>query len=328
MGKGNLFLGYGRGKVGDIVFSRSNGNQVFRARNRNPRNPRTNKQLVQRAIMATIMHAYSAGREIFDHSFQGYSVGEGCQRRFMTLNLNALRSQLSVDFDNAVPEEALAKVTAPGIATVVPNPFVISEGTAVNSLFTVTGSLTGDDWTWSLPLPNENETVAAYAERVGIVAGDIYTFVYCAALKGNENILFELRPNMSTSVETVYRGLFGWCRFICKDVSTDTTVITDGSSLSTLFEVESSAGDVDLTTSVLSDPIDIGLFNPSVSLGGFGYAIGMIKSRRDMDLRSNATMMVHAPEEFGLYWEPLLEAWKRGTTPIGSSDLILEGGDE
>ena len=28
MSKGNLFLGFGRGKVGDVVFSRLNGEQV------------------------------------------------------------------------------------------------------------------------------------------------------------------------------------------------------------------------------------------------------------------------------------------------------------
>lgn len=325
MGKGNLFLGYGRGKVGDIVFSRSNGNQVFRARNRNPRNPRTNKQLVQRAIMATIMHAYSAGREIFDHSFQGYSVGEGCQRRFMTLNLNALRSQLSVDFDNAVPEEALAKVTAPGIATVVPNPYVISEGTMVNNLFALDSEF---EPVWSLPQANEGETIAQYADRVGIVAGDIYTWVYSIALKGNDNILFELRPNMSTSVETVYRGLFGWVRFICKDVAGEQQVVTSNTPISTFFEFESSYPNPVVTSNTLEQIIGISRFLPSTLSEDTGYAIGLIKSRRDVDLRSNSSMIIYSPEEFGLYWEPLLEAWKRGTTPIGSSDLILEGGDE
>ena len=43
------------------VFSRLNGQQVSRVRNRNPKNPRTNAQLYQRAIMATVMQAYSAG---------------------------------------------------------------------------------------------------------------------------------------------------------------------------------------------------------------------------------------------------------------------------
>ena len=91
MAKGNLFQGMGRGKVGDVVFSRLNGQQIARVRNRNPKNPRTNAQLYQRAIMATVMQAYSAGIAIFDHSFQGKEVGAQNQRRFMALNAKLLR---------------------------------------------------------------------------------------------------------------------------------------------------------------------------------------------------------------------------------------------
>ena len=71
MAKGNMLQGMARGKVGDVVFSRLNGQQISRVRNRQPYNPRTNKQLIQRAIMATVMLGYSAGKEIFNHSFQG-----------------------------------------------------------------------------------------------------------------------------------------------------------------------------------------------------------------------------------------------------------------
>ena len=75
MSKGNLFQGMARGSVGDVTFTRVNGQQVARVRNRKPKNPRTNKQLYQRAIMATVMRAYSAGRAIFDHSFEGVKFG-------------------------------------------------------------------------------------------------------------------------------------------------------------------------------------------------------------------------------------------------------------
>lgn len=75
MAKGNMFLGMARGKVGDVVFYRADGQQLSRVRNRNPRNPRTNAQLFQRAIMATVVQAYAAGKELFDHSFQGFQSG-------------------------------------------------------------------------------------------------------------------------------------------------------------------------------------------------------------------------------------------------------------
>lgn len=53
MAKGNLFLGYGRGSVGDVTMSRTKGQQVARARNRQPMNPRTDAQVIQRAKMAS-----------------------------------------------------------------------------------------------------------------------------------------------------------------------------------------------------------------------------------------------------------------------------------
>jgi hypothetical protein len=94
MAKGNLFQGMARGAVGDVVFSRLNGQQVSRVRNRQPANPQTNAQLYQRAIMATVMQAYSFGKKIFDHSFEGKKKGSECQNAFLSLNSLKLRSAI------------------------------------------------------------------------------------------------------------------------------------------------------------------------------------------------------------------------------------------
>ena len=327
MGKGSLFMGMGRGKVGEIVFSRQDGEQVFRARNRHPRNPRTNKQLVQRAIMATVMSAYSAGRDIFDHSFQGYSVGAGCQRRFLSLNANALRTQMAIDFENATPEEALAKVTAPKIQTPIPNQYIISEGSLSQTVFTFDAE--GGFYSWTLPAPSANEKVNAYAERVGLVAGDIYTFVFIDTSKADDDILFKALGVASVDYDIVYRGGFGWVRLITKNLTAVEDTITNSTLLSVLFDVEQ-GGVADLSSSstvITSLAIDT-LDSARASADENGYSIGLIKSRRDVDLRSNSTMYVGNPDEFGLYWNDLLTAWQAGTVQIGSSDLILEGGDE
>lgn len=58
MAKGNLLLGYGRGKVGSLVFSRRKGEQIVRARNTAPANPRTNAQLTQRMKMYAPVKLY------------------------------------------------------------------------------------------------------------------------------------------------------------------------------------------------------------------------------------------------------------------------------
>ena len=325
-----MFLGYARGKVGDVVFTRIDGEQVSRPRNRHPHNPRTNKQLVQRAIMATIMSAYSAGREIFDHSFQGYSVGAGCQRRFMSLNANALRSQLAADYENATPEEALAKVTAPKIQTPIPNQYIVAEGTLEQKLFTV-AEVYGEP-SWQLPAVVADETVAQYAARNGMNAGDIYTFVLFTTSQAAADVLYKALGIASIEYDTVYRGAFGWVRFIVKNLAGNSTVITSSTKFSDLFDIEAGGvgnGDAsywsDYTIATAMAPSDLVTVG---SISAVGYAIGLIRSRRDQDLRSNCTLQVVNPSEFGLYWNDLLTAWKAGSVEIGSSDLILEGGDE
>lgn len=330
MAKGNLFQGMGRGKVGDVVFSRLNGEQVSRVRNRHPKNPQTNKQLVQRAIMATVMSAYSAGREIFDHSFQGYSVGAGCQRRFLSLNANALRTQLAAEWDTAAAEESLAKVTAPKIQTPIPNQYIVAEGSLEQNLFTKAESL--GEPTFALPAVVNGETIAEYAARNGMNAGDIYTFVVFATSQAEADVLYKALGIASVEFDTVYRGSFGWVRFIVKNLAANTTVITSDTKFSAIFDIEAGGvgngdasywADYTIGTAVApSDLLTVG------SISTLGYAVGLIKSRRDADLRSNCTLQVVNPAEFGLYWNDLLTAWKAGTTQIGASDLILEGGDE
>ena len=95
MAKGNLFLGFGRGKVGDVVFSRQNGEQVTRARNRSPRNPQTPLQLLQRVVLKTSSSAFSLMQDICNHSFQGSEGVTQNQAAFNIANVALFRQQLA-----------------------------------------------------------------------------------------------------------------------------------------------------------------------------------------------------------------------------------------
>lgn len=103
MSKGNLLLGQGRGKVGDVVFYRMEGEQVARARNRSPRNPRTPIQLAQRVILNTVSKAYSLFQELADHAFEGLTQGAENQRQFIKDNNDMLRIRCAAMF--ADPED-------------------------------------------------------------------------------------------------------------------------------------------------------------------------------------------------------------------------------
>lgn len=133
MAKGNLFLGYGRGKVGDVVFSRQNGEQVTRARNRAPRNPQSALQMLQRVVMKTSATAYSMLRPLCDHSFQGRAEGTPNQSRFAELNVAAMRNQLRLEINSGEPEDILTcqETNFAAKADSMPQirPYVIAEGT-------------------------------------------------------------------------------------------------------------------------------------------------------------------------------------------------------
>lgn len=95
MAKDNLFLGTARGSVGDVTFTRINGVQVARVRNRSPRNPQSPAQMVQRIIMSTVGKAYSLMAELCNHSFEGFETGQASQRKFMEVNVGILRDKIS-----------------------------------------------------------------------------------------------------------------------------------------------------------------------------------------------------------------------------------------
>ena len=329
MAKGNLFQGMGRGKVGDVVFSRLNGEQVSRVRNRHPKNPRSNSQLYQRAIMATVMQAYAAGKAIFDHSFEGYAVGAQNQRRFLSLNAKMLRQLVATDINTPLKGSAQkARVVGPGVSVPVANPFIISRGSYQQNFFVLDPS----DNTYYIPAATSAETVAQYVSRTGLIAGDIYTFVVLAEKK---DIAYESNLYDDVLASQNYCS-FGWVRLIVKEnLSSINTAITN---ISQLFDVQNSGGDFNVTVTTLATieaggGVDIQtLITKNVSDYTMTGGIGCIRSRLDQDLRSDSTIHViygtTAENMFGIASEYILDEWKNATTSVGNSDLILEGGDD
>ena len=94
-----MFLGMSRGSVGDVTFYRSRGNQVARARNRAPMNPKTEAQTIQRMILATASKAYSRMKGIVDHSFQGVQYGGVSQSYFLKRAMDDIRNWVAQTID-------------------------------------------------------------------------------------------------------------------------------------------------------------------------------------------------------------------------------------
>lgn len=96
MSKGNLFMGNASGKLADVVLYRNAGAQVARLRVRNPKNPRSEQQLIQRVIQSTASKAYSVLQAICNHAFEGKQSRTANQSEFMRLNVARDRYRVSV----------------------------------------------------------------------------------------------------------------------------------------------------------------------------------------------------------------------------------------
>ena len=188
MSKGNLFLGYARGKVGDVVFSRQSGEQVARARNRAPKNPQSPLQMLQRVIMKTNSAAYSMLQNICNHSFQGRQEGTKNQSRFSELNVAAMRRQLAELINSGDPEEILTSTEYnfagkySSLAQI--RSYVVSEGTIPSLAIIFTGCSP------ALDAPGISQsTIPTYQQVVdalGLQQGDQLTFL-CLTCDDRQN---------------------------------------------------------------------------------------------------------------------------------------------
>lgn len=318
MSKGNMLLGYARGKVGSLVFSRQDNEQIVRARNYHPRNPRTNAQLYQRAIMATVMQAYSVGKEIFDHSFQGKSVGNMNMREFLSRNARILRQQIAASVDNNFTDNG-ARVIAPKSLYMAPfEGMVVSAGNYPQQWLTYING-TYDN------LVEPGGTFGEYVARTGLVPGDIYTFI---VINGQtDQVVFTATDGADDAGKQIATS-FGFIRLQVKaDLPADDEQLANVNT-NAVFEVTDI---INATPPALTGKIDTFQISAN-SLGANTneqekvIATALIRSRFDEDLRSDSQLHL-VTKEFGISPEYLLDAWKKGTNELGNSDLILEGGN-
>lgn len=182
MGKGNLLQGMGRGKLGDTVFYRQNGSQMFRVRNRMVKNPKSVGQQIQRSLMATVTKAYSQLQVICNHSFENVAYGAASQSYFVKKNLDLLRKAAVAYTENnlsGIGEYNMPYIVAPGsVATVCPNRLLISEGSLHQEAFTV---VEGSNNASMKVAPTNGSTEMKIKDFLELIGDKMYTFVLVRA---------------------------------------------------------------------------------------------------------------------------------------------------
>lgn len=323
MAKGNLFQGQARGRVGDVVLSRLDGQQVSRVRNRNPRNPNTYRQRLQRAIAANIARLYSAGSAIFNHSWQGAKVGSGAQRRFMKRNMRLLRRLLLADIDNeSLSVDSIARVGVPGLS--VPVPFAglqVSAGSLSQEVFSLTESSGGVFWKPRIPdnlAPDA--TIADYCSLMGLKPGSIFTFIGFN-VKSSADYLAKV-ANDDNNYDAVFPCDFQYAQLRLKaSALTDTRPMSSARFVMMFDGVDNSQ----IGGILVSIGFRVSLIFGDAYADGDTILTACIASKENSPKRSTAFLLsTSSIAHYGLTHQYVSDSWDKSAA-LDGSELILEG---
>lgn len=89
MAKSKSFFGLRSGSTKSLTFQVYRGEQITKDRVYRVSNPRTEAQMMQRALIPIVAAARSALRGLVDHSFEGVPYGEASLKEFSKQNLRA-----------------------------------------------------------------------------------------------------------------------------------------------------------------------------------------------------------------------------------------------
>ena len=312
--KGNPFLGMGRGSIGDVVFYRTNGEQVARSRNRHPRNPNTNAQIIQRAVMADVQRVYSLGYQLFNHAFQGYRVGAENQRRFIKVNAKKIRSAVLAALNGS---ESPVYLGAPGILSPVPNEYIVSEGNYDQTLLSIDATAPANP-KWVLPAAGSATTIGAYAAAHGLIDGDIYTIVGIFTKSDTMDYEYFDEDGLFVEEASVRKANFAYLQLRVKEgTQASTAAYSSSTKWDDIFD-EANGTTGSKTVAEGLDMVDIS------GIDGSG-AWTVIRSRENEDLRSTSSLQLFG-EQSGVTPEWLFRVWSKEATNL-ASDLTLEGAD-
>ena len=332
MGKGNLLQGMGRGKLGDTVFYRKDGSQMFRVRNRIVKNPKSTGQQIQRSLMATVSKAYSQLRVICDHSFENVAYGAASQSYFVKKNLDLLRKAALTYTENnlsGIGKYNMPYIVAPGsVATVTPNKLLISEGSLIQEAFKVVGGDLDNALSFVPNIPNEDSgTIKDFLDKIG---NRMYTLVIVRAntpilgtaeekqglaLYSTEILFSRIRRNaIALSQEDAVKDVSN-VDIIKKYISIETNIKED-ENLYNWF-----SGQIGFSKMEIAGCVIASKWNGAKWLRSSEYLIANV----NLNFSKN-TSEVKTGSAFGLDFAFGLGLWTNTNTSMVTSDKLLNGG--
>ena len=280
MAKGNMLLGMARGSVGDVTFSRTNGQQIARARQRVVKNPKTDAQLIQRVILLTVAQAYSHMQAIVDHSFEGVTEGQKSMSYFESVNAKSLRKALSRAVEAGISLNDVFAFTRLGSNALAANAYVISKG----SLPRVAPNVSSNNAEMVIGAANTYQAICDYH---GLQRGDQLTFCTIETVEDEQGKLsVEFRYNRVILDPTNPDG---------SEASMDSAFITGTETMAINLPSPRNQGDFATLNLALSSNQYLMEFK-LIPRQQWMCAAAIIVSRRDSNgnwLRSNAQFVTH-----------------------------------
>lgn len=169
--KTGFWLKGGNGKLAGATVYQQNGETVMREVV-SPSNPKTEKQVLQRIVMHTVMQAYSKMKEICDHSFEGMKKGQECMSYFMKRNVQIEREAIARMQAEGVILENMYNFVPLGLKGFTPNQYQVSMGSLpqVNAVIDESGYM---GYVRSI----HTNTYQGVIDALGLRRGDQLTFI-------------------------------------------------------------------------------------------------------------------------------------------------------
>lgn len=183
MAQSKSFFGLRRGSTKSLTFSVYNGKQVTKDKVTDVKNPRSSMQMSQRAVMATVLKAYSSMKDICNHSFEGITYGQKTMNTFISENINMIRKKIpSVNLSEwkgeAVPNSYIISLgSLPSVSLDTTGPFVHlnAKPTTIGQFFDLFGATQVGDMVTTCILDGANFVWVRYkrtAENQSTVLGE------------------------------------------------------------------------------------------------------------------------------------------------------------
>ena len=292
MAQSKSFFGLRRGSTKSLTFSVYNGKQVTKDKVTDVKNTRSSLQMLQRAIMATAIHAYSAMKEICDHSFEDLTYGQKSMNYFVSENARMIRY--------SAPNVNLSLFKGNSVS----NSYVISKG-SLPSIFVRRAGEVGYIVPMSL---GANFTFGQLMAAMGAtMIGDMVTIVNLIDNPGGNASLYWIRLKLTEENSKI--------SFTTSETPKILASLTEGKDFETNID-NFSTEDFNLSYISVSDDVGLYMFSGDEN----SQSLGVILSRKtDTGWLRSSSKMVNFKRKFN-YAEAL-------TTYPKNGDKILNGGN-